>query len=369
MSENNVILLVAGGTGGHVFPAVALSHELKNRGYAVYLITDRRARSFITDFPADSIYEIVSSQVRFSNPFVFWNSLVILWKAFIASLRLIKKLKPNVVVGFGGYHSISPLLAGMILRIPSMVHEQNVIMGKANRLLSWGVQIIARGLVSSQKKVLLRKIIVTGNPIRSSLIKMKDIPYQSSDLDQPFHLLVFGGSQGAKVFSDIVPKSIALIPEMQRKRLVIMQQVREDDKEKVQKQYDELGCKATLACFFKDIERYIVEANLLICRSGALTVSEIAVIGRPAILVPYPHSVDQDQLHNAYYLQEGGGAKVITENFLSPERLAEELCSAMKKPSCLVQMAKQVSMKGKPQAVLMLSDLVEKLAHVKVDLV
>ncbi|WP_244668473.1 UDP-N-acetylglucosamine--N-acetylmuramyl-(pentapeptide) pyrophosphoryl-undecaprenol N-acetylglucosamine transferase [Candidatus Liberibacter africanus] len=194
---------------------------------------------------------------------------------------------------------------------------------------------------------------------------MRDIPYQVSDSDKPFYLLVFGGSQGARFFSDVIPKSISLLSKIQRKRLVITQQVHEDDKERVQKKYSELGCKVNIFSFLKDIERHMVKANLLICRSGALTVSEIAVIGRPAILVPYPYSIHQDQLHNAHYLQEGGGAKVITQDFLSPERLANELYSAMKNPECLSQMAKNISEKGKTQAVLMLSDIIEQLAHAK----
>ncbi|MEG8098884.1 undecaprenyldiphospho-muramoylpentapeptide beta-N-acetylglucosaminyltransferase [Candidatus Liberibacter brunswickensis] len=367
MSENNAILLVAGGTGGHVLPAISLSHELRSRGYNVYLVIDSRVRSYTLDFPDDFIYEINSSQIKLSNPINFYNSLISLWKGFISSLRLIKKISPKVIVGFGGYHSVSPLLAGMLLGIPSMIHEQNIVMGRANRLLSWGVKIIARGMVSPQDNKLLsnKKIVVTGNPVRNELIKMQNTPYKTSNSDQPFNLLVFGGSQGAKFFSEIIPKSIAMIPKTERKRLVITQQVHDNEKEKIQKKYDELGCKVKLSSFFKDIELHMIEANLLICRSGALTVSEIAVIGRPAILVPYPYSISQDQLHNAYYLQEIGGAKVITQDFLSPERLADELCSAMKNPEYLLQMAKKSYAKGKIKAVVMLSDLIENLAHIK----
>ncbi|CAL9915154.1 UDP-N-acetylglucosamine--N-acetylmuramyl-(pentapeptide) pyrophosphoryl-undecaprenol N-acetylglucosamine transferase [Candidatus Liberibacter solanacearum] len=363
LAKKNAILLVAGGTGGHVFPAVALSHELKKRGYPVCLAIDHRAQCFVEDFPPEEIYVVPSFQIRLSNPVVIFRSLMVLWKGFIVSLRLIRKLKPKVIVGFGGYHTLSPMLAGIILQIPSMIHEQNAVMGRANRLLSWGVKVIAGGLLSSKKGFLSHKIIITGNPVRNAFIKMANIPYQASYSNQPFRLLIFGGSQGAKVFSDIIPKSIALIPKEQRQRLIITQQVKEDEKEIVQKIYDNLGLKAHISSFFKDIEKYIFEANLLICRSGALTVSEIAVIGRPVILIPYPHSINQDQLHNAWFLQEGGGAKVIIQNFLSPERLANEISSAMKNPESLVQMAKQVSMKGKYQAVLSLSDLVEQLAR------
>ncbi|MBL0849316.1 MAG: undecaprenyldiphospho-muramoylpentapeptide beta-N-acetylglucosaminyltransferase [Candidatus Liberibacter ctenarytainae] len=366
MLQKDVILLVSGGTGGHVFPAVALVHELKKRGYIVYLITDRRTKFLVEELPSDSVYEISSSQINLSNPIVFYHSMVTLWKGLIDSLLLMRKLKPKVIVGFGGYTTVSPLLAAMILRISSMIHEQNVVMGRANRLLSLGVKVIARGLFSQKKGFLSRKVITTGNPIRDSFIKAAAIPYQLSHADKPFRLLIFGGSQGAKIFSEIIPQSISLLSFKQRQRLIIIQQVKEDERESVQKYYENLGVKYELSSFFHNLEEHIAAANLLICRSGALTVSEIAAIGRPSILIPYPYAVNQDQLFNAQLLQKDGGAEVIVQDSLSPKRLAKEISSAMEHPERLLRMAQQVFKKRSPEAVLLLSDVVEQLARGKV---
>ncbi|MBY7649860.1 MAG: undecaprenyldiphospho-muramoylpentapeptide beta-N-acetylglucosaminyltransferase [Candidatus Liberibacter europaeus] len=361
MSKNDVVLLVAGGTGGHVFPAIALSHELKKRGYTVCLATDSRAKHFSQKNFAGTIYEISSSKINLSNFANFFCSMAISWKGLIGSFFLIIKLKPKVIIGFGGYPTVFPLLIAIILRIPSIIHEQNVIMGRANRLLSLGVKVIAGGLFSKKKGFLSHKIIETGNPIRSSLMKMANIPYKSSGPNEPFRLLVFGGSQGAKIFSEVIPRSIALIPAKQRERLIITQQVREEEQEEVKKQYDHLGLTVHIASFFYDIDEHVAKANLLICRSGALTISEIAVMGRPAILIPYPYSVNNDQLLNAQFLQEGGGAEVITQDFLSPEKLAKSISYAMNHPDYLARMANNVSKKGKTDSVLLLSNIVDQI--------
>ncbi|AHA27836.1 undecaprenyldiphospho-muramoylpentapeptide beta-N-acetylglucosaminyltransferase [Candidatus Liberibacter americanus] len=360
--KNDVVLLVAGGTGGHVLPAVSLSHELQKKGYNICLATDERAKNLAQKQFAGTIYVISAAQINFSSLFVLFRSIISLLKGLKESFVLIRKIKPKVIVGFGGYPTLSPMLAAIILRIPTVIHEQNVIMGRANRILSLGVKVVAGGLFCPKNGFLYDKVVVTGNPIRSSIIKRSNLPYKASTKLEPFHLFIFGGSQGAAILSDVVPKSIALLTLKQRQRLIITQQVRENEQNKVQKQYDLLGLKVKIAPFFYDIDEHIVNANLLICRSGALTVSEIAVIGRPSILIPYPNSGSNDQLLNAIFLQNGGGAEVITQDCLSPEILAKSISYCIDNPDYLVNMANSALSKGRPDAVLSLVNLIEKIA-------
>ncbi|MBA5724054.1 glycosyltransferase [Candidatus Liberibacter sp.] len=363
MPENNKILLVSGGSGGHVFPAVALSGELKKRGYVVHLMTDNRGIYFSKNNLFDDIHEVPSFKIRLCNPIVFLHSMIFLWKGFVFSWRLMRKTKPKAVVGFGACSTLAPLFAAIILRIPTMIHEQNVVMGRANRLLSFGVKIVALGLFLQKKGHLSRKTVVTGNPVRPALLKASVIPYKASYSGEPFRLMIFGGSQGAKIFSEVVPKAIDLMPLEQRQRLVITQQVKLEEREEIQRKYDKIGLKVEISAFFENIEEYISSANLLICRSGASTVSEISVVGRPSILVPYPHAISHDQQFNAMFLQEGGGAEVLSQDSFTPERLAASISAAMEQPDRLIYMARQAAAKGNPGAITSLANVVELLAR------
>ncbi|AGA64703.1 Undecaprenyl-PP-MurNAc-pentapeptide-UDPGlcNAc GlcNAc transferase [Liberibacter crescens BT-1] len=360
--KKNSILLVAGGTGGHLFPAEALSCELQNRGYCIHLVTDCRTKNFSANFSASTIHEIPSSQFSLLNPVILYNFIKFFLKGFFISFKIIRKIKPIAIIGFGGYPSLSPLFAGISLRIPSIIHEQNVIMGRANYLLSFFVRAIATGFFLKKNTFLNDKIIVTGNPVRASILKASSVSYQPSYPDQPFHLVIMGGSQGAQFFSKIVPLAISHIPSKHLKRLMITQQVRQEDIEEVQSHYNKLHLTAKISSFFVDIAEHIATAHLLICRSGASTVSEIAVIGRPSILVPYPYAVGKDQLANAMFLKDTGGAEVVMQSSLSPERLADILLSAMEEPERLMKMAKEAYKMGKPQSVDFLADVVEGIS-------
>lgn len=360
--EKGLIVLAAGGTGGHLFPAEALGHELKARGYAVHLVTDSRAERFAGKFPADEIHVIPSATIGSKNPIALGKSLLTLWRGMRMARRLFARLKPRAVIGFGGYPTVPPLLASTTMKIPSLIHEQNAVMGRANKMLGARVQAIAGGFLPEGSGVYSAKTVVTGNPVRPDVISASGQAYAASGENDPFNLVVFGGSQGAQFFSSAIPSAICLLEDPYRKRLKVTQQARAEDQEAVNKSYGKLGLAAEVSPFFGDMPKRIADANLVISRSGASTVSELAVIGRPAILVPYPYALDHDQAANAAALQAEGGAKVIAQSHLSPEKLAKILRGAMDDPAKLTETARAAKATGKPDAAKRLADLVEGIA-------
>lgn len=355
-------MLAAGGTGGHLFPAEALAHELAARGWQVHLATDDRAERFAGKFPAAAIHPIPSATIGSKNPVSLARAFWRIWRGVREATKVIAKVKPAVVIGFGGYPTLPPLYAATRRGVPAMVHEQNAVMGRANRALAAKVDAIAGGFLPANSGSNGAKIVVTGNPVRPAVIDAAKAPYVVSAGADRFNLLVFGGSQGAQFFSDAVPAAIALLPEAERGRLHVTQQARKEDAERVKAAYAELGIGAEVSPFFTDMAERIAAANLVISRSGASTVSEIAVIGRPAFLVPYPHALDHDQAANAARLAEAGGAEVHPQATLSPERIAELLGGAMNDPQRLAGMASAAQSVGKADATRLLADLAEAIA-------
>ncbi|MGO4564118.1 undecaprenyldiphospho-muramoylpentapeptide beta-N-acetylglucosaminyltransferase [Rhizobium sp. 2YAF20] len=357
-----IILLAAGGTGGHVFPAEALAYKLKDRGYSVHLVTDRRAERYAGKFPADEIHVVPSATIGSKNPIKVARSLWTLWTGMRAARKLIRNIRPLCVVGFGGYPTVPPLLAATRMGVPTMIHEQNAVMGRANKALAGRVQAIAGGFLPEDGGAFAEKTVTTGNPVRPAVIEAAKIPYVPSGLDNPFNLVVFGGSQGAQYFSKAIPTAVSLLEDALRKRLRITQQVRPEDMETVQNCVVHLEMGADIAPFFNDMAERMGAAHLVICRSGASTVSEISVIGRPAILVPYPYALDHDQAANAASLAAAGGAKVIAQSELSAEKLSTILRGAMTHPDKLAAMAAAAKLSGKPDAANLLADMVEAIA-------
>jgi len=358
--ERGVILLSAGGTGGHLFPAEALAAELAQRGFEPHLVTDERARRFVSYFHDEHIHLVQSATIAGKNP---WRWFCSSWRLFCGlrqSRRLLKTLKPRLVIGFGGYPSLPPLYVATRLNLPTLIHEQNTVMGRANRFLSGRVRAIAAGFPLPQGHH-RTKTTVTGNPLREAAIKAAQIPYQSASMGEAFHLLIFGGSQGASVFSSLIPAALGLLDDERRARLHVVQQVRAQELHEVQRLYEALHIHAEIAPFFNDMARRIAAAQLIIARSGGSTVAEIAAIGRPALLVPYPGALDHDQAENAKTLSESGGAIIFAQHDLTPQILAEFLVTALDNPSMLSKMAEQARQSGQPQATARLADLVEKL--------
>jgi UDP-N-acetylglucosamine--N-acetylmuramyl-(pentapeptide) pyrophosphoryl-undecaprenol N-acetylglucosamine transferase len=357
------IVLAAGGTGGHLFPAEALGHELRARGYAVHLVTDSRAERFAGKFDAEMIHVVPSATIASKNPIHVARAMFKLWKGMRAARALFSTLRPIAVVGFGGYPTVPPLLAASGMGIPTVIHEQNAVMGRANRMLASKVRAIAGGFLPDGSGQYADKTVVTGNPVRPDVITAAARAYRPSGQRDPFNLVVFGGSQGAQFFSTAVPSAICLLDADLRKRLRIVQQARPEDRESVVSCYQKLDLPAEVSPFFSDMPAKIADANLVICRSGASTVSELAVIGRPSLLVPYPYALDHDQAANAAALREKGGAEVMAQSMLSPETLADVIGRAMVEPERLGRVAQAAQETGKPQAAALLADLVEAVAQ------
>ncbi|MEO9338127.1 undecaprenyldiphospho-muramoylpentapeptide beta-N-acetylglucosaminyltransferase [Mesorhizobium sp. SB112] len=361
--SKGTIILAAGGTGGHLFPAEALAHELIERGWTVELATDERAGRFAGHFPASAFHTISSSTIGSRNPLALAKSFWSIWQGVRQTSKIIAKVKPAAVVGFGGYPTLPPLYAAVRRRVPTLIHEQNAVMGRANRALAGQVSAIAGGFLTSEKGgANAAKIVVTGNPVRPAVLQAAKSPYVASIEADPFRLLVFGGSQGAQFFSDAIPPAIASLPENLRRRLKVTQQARVEDMERVRAAYAELGVDAEVEPFFNDMAHRMALSHLVISRSGASTVSEVAVIGRPAILVPYPHALDHDQAANAAALAQAGGAEVHKQDTLSREKLAELIGRLMQEPKKLASMAAASRTAGKPDAARLLGDLTEAIA-------
>jgi UDP-N-acetylglucosamine--N-acetylmuramyl-(pentapeptide) pyrophosphoryl-undecaprenol N-acetylglucosamine transferase len=361
------ILLAAGGTGGHLFPAAALAQELKRRGYAVELATDVRAEKYGVEFPARAIHRIPSATMTSRNPLAVARTFTDLGIGFFGARRLLKTITPQAVIGFGGYPTLPPIIAASSLKIPTAIHEQNAVMGRANRLLS---RVVDRIALSFMPTKLLRpeaegKARVTGTPVRDAVLAYRDVPYQTPGPDTRLLLLVFGGSQGARFFSEAMPPALALLPSEMRNRLTVVQQAREEDIDELRESYRQAGIAAHIAPFFRDLPERIANAQLIVARSGASTVAELMAIGRPCILVPLPHALDNDQLENATRLQTGGGGWCIRQQELDAQRLAGEIEKLFSSPAILADAAAKGKAMSETQAVNKLADLAEELARAK----
>lgn len=358
------ILLTAGGTGGHLFPAQALASELGRRGHVVELATDERATKFADGFPVRAFHVVASATLKGKSPVALTKTLLSLLKGTLQARSIIKSLKPDVVVGFGGYPTFPPMFAARLTGTPSILHEANGVIGRANKMLAKGVTALAaRVPLKGLEGDLAAKLVLTGNPVRDAIVEKAAAPYPSVEAGAPFHLLVFGGSQGASVFSDVVPKALALLPDELKQRVRLVQQVRAGDLEQVRQAYADLGLDVELGSFFKDIPEKLANSHLVICRSGASSVTELTVIGRPAFLVPLPNALDQDQLINAKSLEAAGGAWTLEQKNLTPELLAGELTRVMNDPAVLADAARAALSEGKPDSVRQLADLVEAVAE------
>lgn len=358
---NGTILLSAGGTGGHLFPAEALAHELVARGWRVDLATDDRASRYADAFPAGEIHLIASANPGGHNPVRLAGAAWKLWSGYRQSRALLKALTPALVAGFGGYPTLPPLLAAQRSGVPSLIHDANAVMGRTNRLLAKRANLIAMGFEGAASDE--PNLLVTGNPVRPPILEAARQPYQARSANDPFHLLVFGGSQGAQFFSQVLPAAIDLLKPALQNRLKVVHQARADDEGEVASYYRDKGIVAQVAPFFPDMANHLANAHLVICRAGASTVSELSVIGRPAILVPYPFALDHDQALNAAAMARDGGARIVEQAKLSAEELAKQLENAMDDPAGLAKMAEKAKRSGQTNAAGMLADCCEHVAR------
>ncbi len=358
------VLLAAGGTGGHLFPAAALAGALRSLGIEVDLATDGRALKYGGDFPARGVHAIPSATPTKAGLSAKAQAAAALALGVVASLRLIRRLRPAVVVGFGGYPTVPPLLAASLLGVPGILHEQNAVLGRANRFLAGRVTRIAAGFpdLGGLAPALNGKLRYTGNPVRPAVSNAAATPYPEI-YEGHLSVLVTGGSQGARVMSEVVPAALAKLAPAERAGLTLVLQARGEDLAHAKSACEKLGFAAEIAEFFPDLPARIAAAHLVVARAGASTVSELAVIGRPAILVPYPHALDQDQAANAALLAKAGAATVVRQSEFTPDALAALLRQALADPAALKAKAAVAKHAAVPDAAERLAKLVAEVAR------
>jgi UDP-N-acetylglucosamine--N-acetylmuramyl-(pentapeptide) pyrophosphoryl-undecaprenol N-acetylglucosamine transferase len=356
------VLVAAGGTGGHLFPAEALAAALIRRGLPVHLATDRRAARYGGAFDDTSVHVITSATLRARNPVAMARTAASLTTGFAQAWSLIGRLRPAAVIGFGGYPTLPPVLAAALRGVPTVIHDANAVIGRANRLLAPRVTAIATTFpdMFRDQPRLAAKATLTGNPVRPAVVAAAATPYPQ--LTDRLQLLVFGGSQGARVMADVVPDAIAALDPALRARLSIVQQARDEDLPRVREAYSRLSVTAETAPFFADLPARIAASHLIVGRAGASTVAELAAIGRPSILVPLPHALDQDQFANAGVLAGVNAAVRLPQTEFTPRRLADELAALAGAPKRLAAMAAAAKFLGRLDAADRLADLVLKVA-------
>jgi UDP-N-acetylglucosamine--N-acetylmuramyl-(pentapeptide) pyrophosphoryl-undecaprenol N-acetylglucosamine transferase len=359
----STVVLMAGGTGGHLFPAMALAQELRRRGHVIHLMTDERVSGYGDNFPARETHIVPSATPSIRDPIKFLRAAARLGWGTVVAWGMLGRIKPDVMVGFGGYPTVPSFLAGRLRGIPGIVHDSNAVLGRANHLLARCANRVA---LTFEKTVRIEgfegKVAVTGNPVRDRVREVADMPFQSFGAGDPIRLLVVGGSQGARAFAELVPPAVALLPAELRSRLNITQQCRPEDLDRVAEAYRQAKVAVELQSFFTDLPERMAASHLVISRSGASTVAELCVIGRPAILIPLPGAIDADQKNNALVLDRAGGGFIAEQSSLTPEVLAGRLRALFGAPEALERAAVVAKSLGRPDAVALLADLAEKLA-------
>lgn len=356
------VVLAAGGTGGHVFPAEALALALASRGVEPVLFTDRRGRDFGGDIAVERIHGGGIAGLGLAARVVSVGSLAL---GLFEALAKLRRLAPSAVVGFGGYASLPTVLAASLLGRPTLVHEQNAVLGRANRLLARRVDRIATAFaqVARVPASASGKITRVGMPVRPAFLPWREAPYAAPTSTGPFNLLVLGGSQGARVFAEVVPQAIARLDPALRRRLSVTQQCRPENLEETRAAYAEIGVKAELASFFTDVPERLAKAHLLIARSGASTVAELTAVGRPALLVPYPFAIDDHQTANARALAEAEAGWLVPQTGFTPEALAARLTAVLADPQALERMAARARAFAVADAADRLAEVVLALAR------
>lgn len=360
--KDPLLIIAAGGTGGHMFPAQALAEAMLEKGWRVRLSTDARGARYTGGFP-DAVEVNVVGSATFARGGMLQKLLVpfrILGGIGAAKWRMFRD-RPTVVVGFGGYPTIPAMAAAWVLRIPRMIHEQNGVLGRVNQLFAKRVHRIACGTWPTALPGGLDGIH-TGNPVRAAVLEHTGAPYIPPG-DYPMSILVLGGSQGARIMSDIVPPAIAALPEHIRRNIRVSHQARAEDLERVQEYYASELITADVQSFFEDVPRRMVDAQLVISRSGASTVADVSVVGRPALWVPLASAIRDEQTANARQLVEAGGAVMMTETEFEVGPLTQRLTDLLSDEAGMMKMAQIATSCGVPDATERLIELVEKLAE------
>ncbi len=355
-----LVIIGAGGTGGHMFPAAAFAEEMRARGWAVGLVSDDRGLRYADKFPADW-----KEEVRAASPSLrkFWMLPIVglkIGRGISRATAMMRQRRPSLVAGFGGYPAYPALAAAKNCNVPILIHEQNAVLGRVNRQFAVHAGLVASGFPRLDRLPKGAKHKAVGNPVRPPIAAMRETPYP--DTSDKLTLLITGGSQGAKILGEVVPQAVIDLPDDLRSRLRIVQQVREEQIEEVERMYRGAGVEAELQSFFSDIPQRLAEAHLVLARSGAGTVSEIAAVGRPSILIPLAIAMDDHQTANAEALVEPGAADVVPEKEADEERLAGLLLSRLEDAAGLEKRAAAARAAGSVTAAKDLADIAEKLA-------
>jgi UDP-N-acetylglucosamine--N-acetylmuramyl-(pentapeptide) pyrophosphoryl-undecaprenol N-acetylglucosamine transferase len=355
---SGTVVLAAGGTGGHLFPAEALAIELLDRGKEVHLLSDARAEAF-----AGRAGEIAVHQVRAARlgggPARAAHALGELALGALQARRLLRRLSPTCAIGFGGYPSVPTMLAAVYLGLPTLIHEQNAVLGRANRLLAPRVRRIATGFpaTAGMRHTDRARAIHTGNPVRPALLAVGQPNYAAPHRGGPIELLILGGSQGARIMSEALPPALAALPTRLREMLRVSHQARPEDLPAAEAIYRRNRVAAELRSFFTDVPERLARAHLAICRAGASTIAELAAIGRPALLIPYPFATDDHQTANARSFAEAGGGWVVAQPELRPDTLALRLEGLLDDSAALTTAAERAARFGRRDAAQELARL------------
>lgn len=360
------VLLTAGGTGGHVFPAEALAAALAARGCRLGLVTDSRGQRHGGALGRLETWRVQAGGLAGTGVLGKLSGLARIAWGLLQARRLMARLKPDVVVGFGGYAAFPAVAAAAGARCPTLIHEQNAVLGRANRLLADQVDLIATAL-PAVASLPAGKGRFVGNPVRPATLAVRELPYAPPDPAGEIRLLVTGGSQGARALSDLVPPALAALPEGLRARLRVAQQCRPEDLDRVRAAYAEAGITAETAPFLEDIPNRLAAAHLVVCRAGASTVAELTCVGRPAILIPFPFATDDHQTANARALDEGGAGWLMPQDTLDAPTLSRRIAALLADPDSLVAAARHAHALGRPDAAERLADLALSLVRATAD--
>jgi len=353
-------VLAAGGTGGHLIPAFALAAELHQRGHHVALVTDERGAR-LPGKPDFLPAHVIPASKLGKNPLHWPAGVKAILQGRRMAMRLFESFQPSAVVGFGGYPVFPALLAALACEVPSVIHEQNAVLGRVNRFFAGKVDAIATAYsdVARLSRKHAGKVHLVGNPVRSEVLALRDAPFPAFTAEGLLRVLVTGGSQGARVLSEVVPDGLAMLPPALRQRLQVTQQCRAEDLEAVRARYRSHDIPAELGTYFEDMAERLADAHLFIGRAGASTIAELTAVGRPAILVPLSIATDDHQAANTREIVRGGGARMIRQDKFTAKELAKQIQALAQRPETLATAAHAAWNCGRPNAVQDLADLVE----------
>jgi UDP-N-acetylglucosamine--N-acetylmuramyl-(pentapeptide) pyrophosphoryl-undecaprenol N-acetylglucosamine transferase len=361
--SKKVVVIAAGGTGGHLFPAAAFAEEMFRRNWRVMLMTDARGRRYAEGFPAERIEDVPAASLSM-NPFTAIPAAFKIMRGIDAAKKRFRELPPSLVAGFGGYPSFPALMAARAHKVPILIHEQNSVLGRVNRSMATSAKVVACGFDRLDRLPPRAEAVkhVVGNPVRSPILAVRERPYPEAPAGGRLNVLIIGGSQGARVFGEVIPAAFAMLPQALRARLDIVHQVREEQVADVRKLYKKANLNAEVAPFFTDMGQRLGACHLVISRAGASSVTELQVAGRPAVLIPFAAAADDHQTANAEGLTSVGAADLFTEAEFEPAALAALLERRLADPHGLAVRAAAARAAAKPEAAKTLADLAESVA-------